>query len=180
MSIAARLTTAELEALRGDVLAASYLRGAFRSNSLGETNLWFDKYLFLTQPSILRRLARALADLVEPTTDRIAAAELGGVPLATAVSLEVGLPFVILRRESRGETEVEGELSPGDRVVLVEDVVATGQHALTYVDRLRGRGVHVPQVVCVLDRQEGASAALETADCQLSALFVVPDEMKPR
>jgi orotate phosphoribosyltransferase len=169
---------AELEALRGDVLAASYLRGDFRSPSLGDTPLWFDKYLFLTQPSILRRLARALAQLVEPTIDRVAAAELGGVPLATAVSLELGLPFVILRRDSRNVADVEGELSPGDRVALVEDVVATGQHAVTYVQRLRAAGVQVPQVVCVLDRQEGAAAALEGVDCRLSTLFVVPESMR--
>jgi orotate phosphoribosyltransferase len=172
------LSPDELDALRRDVLAASYLRGDFHLASLGRTPIYFDKYLVLTQPSILRRLAAALATLVEPSTDRLACAELGGVPLAAAVSLELGVPYVILRREPRADDDLEGELSPGDRVVLVEDVVATGQHALTYLHRLRQHGVTVPQVVCVLDREEGASKLLETADCQFAALFTVPEEMK--
>ncbi len=161
----------ELRALQADVFASSYLRGDFVLGSLGPTHVYFDKYLFLTQPSILRRLATAVGRLVEPGTDRIACAELGGVALAAAISLELGLPFVILRREAREGEDVEGELAPGDRIVLVEDVVATGRHALTYLERLRAHGATVDHVVAVLDRREGARDALEAADCRLRALF---------
>ena len=61
------------------------------------SNYYFDKYLFETKPNLLRRVASFLAELVPQGTDRLAGPELGGVALATAVSLDLGLPFVIVR-----------------------------------------------------------------------------------
>jgi orotate phosphoribosyltransferase len=160
------------------VVAASYLRGAFVLGSLGQTSVYFDKYLFVTKPAILRRLATHLSALVDRQVDRVGGAELGGVALATVVSLELGLPFVIVRRDGRGDRLCEGELSPGDGVTLIEDVVATGRHALTSVERLRERGALVREVISVVDRREGASTLLEAAGCQLKSLFSLSEEEK--
>ncbi len=164
-----------LAELRHDVIAASYLRGSFVLASLGKTSIYFDKYRFITQPSILRRVAAALARIVDPGVDRLACVELGGVPLATAVSLELGLPFTILRRQPREPGDVEGELVAGDRVTLIEDVIATGVHSLAGVQRLRVLGASVGQVVAVVDRDEGGQPRLESADVRLTSLFTVAE-----
>ena len=84
-----------------DLLSAAYLRGSFVLRSGRTSNYYFDKYLFETKPSILRRLAAFMAELVPPGTDRIAGPELGAVALATALSLEMGLPFVIVKKEQK-------------------------------------------------------------------------------
>jgi orotate phosphoribosyltransferase len=169
------MTSPDREALRHDVIAASYLRGSFVLASLGTTSVYFDKYRFITQPSILRRVAVALVPLIDEGVDRLACVELGAVPLTAALSLEIGLPFTILRRQPRGSDDVEGELAQGDRVALVEDVVATGEHALSAVHRLRSLGADVRQAIAVVDRSEGAASRLEAADVRLTSLFVVQE-----
>ena len=99
-----------------DLLSAAYLRGSFVLRSGRTSNYYFDKYLFETKPSILRRLAAFMAELVPPGTDRIAGPELGAVALATALSLEMGLPFVIVKKDQKSYATgniVEGELFAG-------------------------------------------------------------------
>jgi hypothetical protein len=100
-----------------DIAHAAYLRGRFVLRSGAISNYYFDKYLFETKPNLLRRVASFLAELVPPGTDRLAGPELGGVALATAVSLELGLPFVIVRKEQKSyatTSQLEGELYTGD------------------------------------------------------------------
>lgn len=167
----------DLEHLRQDVIAASYLRGNFTLQSLGSTSYYFDKYYFVTRPAILRRLVRQLSQLVEDRAQRLACTELGSVPLATGVSLQTGLPFLIVRLAPRDGRSFEGELSPGDRVTLLEDVVATGKHALDSIARLRTGGAIVEQIVAVVDRDEGARSRLEEAGCRLTSLFEVSGDL---
>ena len=157
-----------------DLLSAAYLRGSFVLRSGRTSNYYFDKYLFETKPSILRRLASFMAELVPPGTDRIAGPELGAVALATALSLEMGLPFVIVKKEQKGYATgnvVEGELFAGERVLLVEDVVTTGSQAIEAGVALRAAGAVVSDVLVVIDREEGADQMLAAAGYQLRALF---------
>ena len=133
-----------------DLLSAAYLRGSFVLRSGRTSNYYFDKYLFETKPSILRRLAAFMAELVPPGTDRIAGPELGAVALATALSLEMGLPFVIVKKEQKSYATgnvVEGELFAGERVLLVEDVVTTGSQAIEAGIALRAAGATVSDVL---------------------------------
>ena len=76
------------EALGRDVVATAVLRGDFLLRSGQRSSYYIDKYLFTTQPQLLRRIARALAELVPSGVDRLAGTVLGAVPLATALSLE--------------------------------------------------------------------------------------------
>ena len=157
-----------------DLLSAAYLRGSFVLRSGRTSNYYFDKYLFETKPSILRRLAAFMAELVPPGTDRIAGPELGAVALATALSLEMGLPFVIVKKEQKSYATgnvVEGELFKGERVLLVEDVVTTGSQAIEAGIALRAAGATVSDVLVVIDREEGAQQMLAAAGYQLRALF---------
>src|SRR2546427_9251016 len=80
-----------------DLINAAFLRGDFLLASGSRTSYFFDKFLFATKPGILRRIASFLAEMVPPETDRLAGPELGAVPIVTALSLETGLPFVIVK-----------------------------------------------------------------------------------
>jgi len=93
------------------------------------SNRYFDKFLFETDPALLRRLGKHLAALVPKETQRLAAPELGAVLLGGAVSMETGLPLVLVRKEPKGygtAKQVEGHLAARDRVTVIEDVVTTG------------------------------------------------------
>ena len=164
----------EIESLARDLVDAAYLKGDFVLRSGKRSNYYFDKYLFETRPAILRRLGRELARLVPPEAERIAAPELGAVLLGGAVSMELDLPLVIVRKDAKDygtSKAVEGELNPGDRVAVVEDVLTTGGAAIAAIEKLRHAGAEVLCLIGVLDREEGAADNLRAAGVEFRALF---------
>ncbi len=164
----------ELRELAHDLVAASYLEGDFVLRSGKRSRYYFDKYLFETKPAILRQVGRHLAELVLPGTQRLAAPELGAVLLGGAVSLELELPLVLVRKEAKEygtSRALEGELLPGDRVTLIEDVLTTGGEAIKAAAKLREAGAELLGLIAVLDREEGAAEALRQAGIAFSPLF---------
>src|SRR5436305_4884361 len=107
-----------LEELRADIMRVAYVTGEFELSRGMRRSYYFDKYAFQTRPAILRRLGTFLAELVPRDADRLAAAALGAVALGTAVSLELGLPLVIVRPdvESGSARAFEGELYPDEGI----------------------------------------------------------------
>jgi orotate phosphoribosyltransferase len=140
---------------------AAYLEGDFVLRSGRRSTYYLDKYRFETRPDILGRLGEAIAAAVrehEPEATRLAAPELGAVPLAAAASLAGGLPFVIVRgkaKEHGTANRLEGVFEDGECVCLVEDVVTSGGAAIDAVHALRGAGLRVSNAICVVDREEG-------------------------
>ena len=82
----------DLQDIGRDLVKASYLKGDFVLRSGRRSNRYFDKFLFETEPALLKRLGKHLAELVPKATQRLAAPELGAVLLGGAVSMETGLP----------------------------------------------------------------------------------------
>lgn len=157
-----------------DIVGAAYLRGEFILSSGGRSSYYFDKYLFETRPGILRRIATFLGELIPPHTDRIAGPELGAVALATALSLEVGLPFVIARKSAKEYSTsrlVEGELYAGERVIVVEDIISTGTQAIRAARDVAETGANVLGILGVIDREQGGAANIAAAGYQFKALF---------
>jgi orotate phosphoribosyltransferase len=165
---------AERAALGRELVAASYLKGDFVLRSGKRSNRYFDKFLFETDPALLRRLGRHLAALVPGGTQRLAAPELGAVLLGGAVSMETGLPLVLVRKEPKGygtSKQIEGRFDAGDRVTVIEDVVTTGGDSLRSAQVLRDAGVEVIHLVVVLDRGEGGEENIRQAGIPYSPLF---------
>src|SRR5207244_4806114 len=111
-----------------------------------------------TDPALLKELGRHLAELVPKETQRLAAPELGAVLLGGAVSMETGLPLVLVRKEPKGygtAQQLEGRFESGDRVTVIEDVVPTGGDSLRSARVLRDAGLEVIHLVVVLARGGG-------------------------
>jgi orotate phosphoribosyltransferase len=163
------------EVLGHDLVKASVLRGSFQLRSGAQSSYYIDKYLFTTQPDLLRRIAAELAARLPGDVQRLAGPVLGAVPLVTALSLQTGLPSLIVRVEKPKEygtsKRIEGLLEPGERVVLVEDVVTTAGAALAAVDVLREAGADVLGALVVIDREAGGAAAFAAAGVPFQALF---------
>jgi orotate phosphoribosyltransferase len=161
-----------------ELVRASYLTGDFVLRSGKRSNRYFDKFLFETEPVLLGRLGKHLASLVPEETQRLAAPELGAVLLGGAVSMETGLPLVLVRKEPKGygtSKQIEGRFEPGDRVTVIEDVVTTGGDSLRSAQVLRAAGVEVIHLVVVLDRGEGGEENIRTAGIPYSPLFRIAD-----
>ncbi|MGC4034174.1 MAG: orotate phosphoribosyltransferase [Tepidisphaeraceae bacterium] len=113
-----------------------------------------------------------------PDIDRIAGPELGAVCLAAATAMAANKPFVMVRKAAKeyGTTKrIEGVINPGDRVLVVEDVLTTGGAVLEAVASLTEAGAKVVKIVGVLDRQEGACANIEKAGYPMDALLTSED-----
>ena len=169
---------ADLKDLARDLVRASYLKGDFVLRSGKRSNRYFDKYLFETEPALLKRLGGRLAQLVPKQTQRLAAPELGAVLLGGAVSLESGFPLLLVRKEPKGygtSKQIEGRFNPGERITVIEDVVTTGGESLRSVQVLRDAGLDVIHVVAVLDRGEGGADNIGAAGIPYSPLFRIHD-----
>jgi orotate phosphoribosyltransferase len=145
--------------LAARVRDAALLEGDFVLSSGKRSSFYVDKYLFSTEPALLRDIAAALAEMLPPGVDRLAGVELGAVPLVVATALQTGLPYVIVRKAAKeyggsAGRAVEGVLLRDERVVLLEDVVSTGAQAINAARKLDGSGAEVVKVVAVLDRRD--------------------------
>ncbi|HYY99887.1 MAG TPA: orotate phosphoribosyltransferase [Candidatus Binatia bacterium] len=164
----------DLRALGRDLVSVAYLRGDFLLSSGQRSSYYFDKYLFETKPAILRRLGRHLGELVPSGTDRLAAPELGAILLGGAVSMELDLPLVIVKKEAKDYATanvIEGELHPGERVTVIEDVVTTGTQAIRAAEKVAAAGATINGVVVVLDREEGGEDRMREAGLRYLPLF---------
>ncbi len=169
---------ADREALARELVAASYLKGDFVLRSGRRSNRYFDKFLFETDPALLKRIGAELARLVPAETQRLAAPELGAVLLGGAVSLETGLPLVLVRKEPKGygtAKQLEGRFRAGERITVIEDVVTTGGDSLRSIEALRAAALDVIHLVVVLDRGEGGEENIREARIPYSPLFRIQD-----
>ncbi len=157
---------------------SAYLEGDFTLRSGRKSKYYLDKYLFETQPDILSALGKMFTSFTASTTTLIAGAELGGVSLAAATSIESGKPFVIIRNAKKDygtSKPFEGKLTDGDSVLLVEDIATTGGQVLEAAKLITEIGAKVERIVSVIDRQEGARENIEGAGFVFDSLFTKED-----
>ena len=159
------------------IKSTALLRGTFTLRSGRTSSYYVDKYRFETAPDVLGPIGRMLAAHAVDV-DRLAGAELGGVPLVTAASLASGVPSLLVRNQRKDygtNKQIEGAYAASDRVLLVEDVLTTGGQVLEAADTLRRAGLEVVKIVAVLDRQEGARANVEAVGYAMESLFTLAD-----
>lgn len=163
---------------------ASLLRGTFTLRSGRTSSYYLDKYRFSTRPEVLGPVAELFAERVAAVgdavggVDRLAGAELGGIPLVAATCLVTGHPTLFVRNAKKDygtAKQLEGLVEPGDKVVFLEDVATTGGQALEAVGVLREAGAEVVAIIAAIDRQEGARENIEGAGLRFEALFTKRD-----
>ncbi len=151
--------------------------GEFTLTSGEKSDVYIDVKRAWTDPSRLDLLARALAKRVG-TVDRLAGMELGAVPLVVATALKTGHSYVVLRKAAKEHgtrQPYEGDISPGLRVLLIEDVTTTGGSTLRSVEIVRGAGGVVDRVLVVVDRESGAAARLAAAGIRIEPLVTLSE-----
>jgi orotate phosphoribosyltransferase len=174
------------EALAALLVEHALLEGDFVLRSGRRSSWYLDKYRFETDPQLLSALGVRLREAVrevEPDAIRLAGPALGAVALAASASMASGLPFIIVRGETKEygtANRIEGPFELGELVCLVEDVVTTGGALAEAVSALRDEGLVVRNAVCVVDREEGGSDALARLGVRLRRLFRAGDLLEMR
>lgn len=164
----------QLDDLADQINTISRLTGTFTLRSGQVATEYFDKYRFEAQPELLAKIAAAMAPMVPAGTEVLAGLEMGGIPIATALSLHTGIPAAFVRKEAKkyGTARLaEGSDIEGKRVTIIEDVITTGGQVVISTADLRGFGAIVDHVLCVIDRSPDQAAALTADGLTLHALL---------
>ncbi len=167
-----------LTTLAHDIDRRCRLTGTFQLRSGRSVGEYFDKYLFESDPRLLRRVAEAMQPLVPPDTELLGGLELGGVPLATMVSSLTDIPAVFVRKKAKEHGTrrlAEGAEVAGRRITLIEDIVTTGGAARDAANALRAAGATVSTVVCAIDRSDTPGRALTDVGLDTLAVFTRAD-----
>ncbi|MDR2698412.1 MAG: orotate phosphoribosyltransferase [Candidatus Methanoplasma sp.] len=129
-----------------------------------------------TNPRVLYLMSQLMAERMQRENirpDRIAGIVLGSIPLAAALSMATGIPYIMVRKEQKdhGTKElIEGDLNPGDRVLVVEDVITTAGSSVKAIATLRENGAVVTEILSVVDREGGGKENLAEIGVSLLSL----------
>jgi orotate phosphoribosyltransferase len=118
-----------------------------------------------------------MAPLIPAGTEALAGLEMGGIPIATALSLATGLPCVFVRKEAKeyGTCQfAEGLEVRGRKLCIIEDVITTGGQVVISAGDLRGMGATITDVLCVIHRG-GGEENLAKAGLSLKPLMTMAD-----
>jgi orotate phosphoribosyltransferase len=162
------------KALAAQIVEKAYLEGRFVLRSGMTSSYYLDKYRFECHPEILAAITDHMVGLLPKAFDKLAGMELGGVPLATRLSLLTDKLCLFVRKKAKtyGTCNlVEGGFVGGERAVVIEDVISTAGQVCQSIGEMRKLGLVVHEVLCVVDRQQGGGENLEAIDCRLRALY---------
>lgn len=156
------------------IYKAAHLTGSFTLRSGQVSSEYFDKYRFESDPTLLAAIGKHLQALVPQEATKLAGLEMGGIPLATVLSLETGLPTLFVRKQAKpyGTRQLaEGGTIEGERLLLVEDVITSGGQVVESGRALEELGATIVGVICVIDRQSGGKENIAKAGWSLQSLF---------
>jgi orotate phosphoribosyltransferase len=120
----------------------------------------------------------ALKEIKLDKFDRIAGIPTAGMPFASVLSYKLKKPFVYVRKDVKThgrERRIEGILSPGSRVLIVDDLITTGKSILDAVNSIIAEGGNVEDVLVLIDRQEGGRSNLKKAKIELHNFIKVSE-----
>lgn len=160
------------------IYKASNIKGRFRLRSGANSDEYFDKYLFESDPELLLEIALALKTLIPPGVDAFAGLEMGGIPIATVLSQVTGIPTLFIRKKAKeyGTRKLaEGGEVHNRNIMIVEDIITSAGQTRESAKELRNSGAHIVGVLCVIDREEGGRVNLEGDNLTLYSLFTITE-----
>ncbi|MGB9712920.1 MAG: orotate phosphoribosyltransferase [Dissulfurimicrobium sp.] len=174
----------ERERLLEIIVRHSYKEGIFKLTSGKESAFYIDCKQTTLSPEGAYLCGRLMFRHIagsKPPICGVGGMTLGADPLVTAVSLvsfleKRPIPAFIIRKEPKGHgtgSWIEGKanIPRGSMVALVEDVVTTGGTLIKAIERTRGEGYEIGQVIAIIDREEGGREALLRLGFKLLSLF---------
>lgn len=161
--------------LAQEIYKICHRTGDFLLRSGKRSNEYFDKYRFESQPILLAEIANQMKHLIPKDTEALAALEMGGIPVGTALSLATGIPCVFIRKKAKDYGTclfAEGLEIKNKKLCIIEDVITSGGQVLLSTNDLRQSGAKVENVLCVINRGgDEAASKLSDAALNLKALF---------
>ncbi len=180
--------TADIPTLKHQLLdlfcELAYKEGDFVLSSGQRSTYYINGKQVTLHPQGALAIGRIILPLLPADTQAVAGLTLGADPIVTAVSVVSAyenrpIPALIIRKEAKGhgtKAYIEGPtLKEGANIVVLEDVVTTGQSALLAVERLQQAGYKVNQIISLIDRQQGGAELYHSKSLQYTTLFQITD-----
>ncbi|MDJ0746302.1 MAG: orotate phosphoribosyltransferase [Xenococcaceae cyanobacterium MO_167.B27] len=178
------LQTASYDDLRSillDLLVKyAYKEGDFVLSSGARSNYYINGKQVTLRAEGALVIGRLIWQMLPENTSAVAGLTLGADPIVSAVSIVSALenqpiPALIIRKEPKGhgtKAYIEGpSLNPSATVVVLEDVVTTGNSALLAVERLQAAGYQVTEIIALVDRKQGATELYQAQGLKFQAIF---------
>src|SRR4030067_385646 len=139
----------------------------------------------ISSPITMDWIANSLTRIVineigKDKIDKILGVPTAGVPFATVVSQKLGIPLIYYRqaRKEHGvRKKVEGILERNDRVLVIDDLITTGESVIEGAEVVRDQGGVVNELVVLLDREQGGQENLRASRIETHVLFKISDAM---
>jgi orotate phosphoribosyltransferase len=151
--------------------------GKFRLTSGLESPIYIDLRVAISHPSIYKQLVNAMVNLLNNRdVDLIAGIETASIPWASMIAYELGKGLVYVRKEAKehGTSRlVEGDLKPGARVIVIDDVVTTGSSIVRAIRILREQGGSVIGAAAFVDREQGGLEVIRREGVDAVALLSI-------
>jgi len=153
--------------------------GIFKLTSGKVSPYYIDLRIIPSFPDAFKKACDLYVKLIETEIgrknfDRIAGIPTAGISFASVVSYQLKKPFFYVRKEAKlhgRQRRIEGIIMPGDRILLLDDLVTTGKSLITTAKAIRAEGGVVNDAVVLLDREEGGMERLEKEGLKLHALM---------
>lgn len=151
--------------------------GEFTLKSGIKSPVYLDLRIIISYPELLKNIATALIDLSKDLKfERIAGIPYTALPIATAFSLNSGLPMVYSRKEKKAYgtgKQIEGTWQEGDRVLIIDDLITDGGSKFETFKVFEDAGLKVENVIVLIDRKQGGEQKLEKAGYQLFSIISI-------
>lgn len=162
----------------------AYREGDFLLSSGQRSHYYINGKQVTLHPEGALAVGRLLFSMLPTNTQAVAGLTLGADPIVSAVSVVSAyenqpIPALIVRKETKGHgtmAYIEGnQLPTGAKVVVLEDVVTTGQSAMKAVQRLRDAGYEVEWVISLIDRLQGGAEFYQSVGLKFQAVFAITE-----
>ena len=149
--------------------------GRFRLHSGRESRIYFDLRVLVSFPDALRQATAAYRTVLDGLEfDLLAATPLAGLPIGTALCLDMDKPLIYPRKTAKSYgtgKNIEGRWSIGQTVVVVDDLITSGDSILETIATVKAAGLKVHDAVVLIDREQGGRAMLEEQGYRVHAVM---------